>query len=790
MRMLGNSERLRVADRFERLRPHAVTLTLLAGAVGFAGFVHGFYPIQTWLFWRYAGYCLLVAAWVVCCLSLGHELVAKYCPWLTKTEQLTVGLAVGVLSFALAIFAIGLVHGLHPVTSVLLPLAFLAIGGKRLWRDVRKLARRRHWGFRRSFDLRFLPVWLLGLVGVGLLYFCILSPETFTFDARWYHMPIAQRYALSGKVARFDEGFWMAAFPHLLSYLYAWVFLLPRLFMFDRLEVCVHIEFALFVAMLVQIPVVVRRLAPRAPRQLSWCVRLAFPGLYLYDSNLNAGADHVAGFFALPLALAMLRAWPRFEWRRVTLSAVLIAAIALVKYTAWSVCASAGVLLALRGLWLGTVRRQASAWASLAALAGATLVVTAPHWLKNWVWYGDPLYPQLAGILRAHPWGPEFGARRGDLDGIRHGAPLNLLGLTSAVRSAFTFSFVPNDWEILHRDVPIFGSLFTLTLPCLLFIKRAGRLWGIYIGTMLAVVFWYLLAHYDRYLQTVVPLMAAATAAALGLIWQMGKGPQLAVIALVGFQVIWGSDTPFIRSHNQIGGESPLRHVAQFLASGYERRVGRLSLFEPMPSIGKLMPQNAVVLTHDSLLILGMDRNWVTDQNQSLISYGQLATPRAIHEQLRALGVTHLVWADATFGMDSMAGDLAFYGYALRYTHDRKAIAGYTLGTLPDHPPPVTLPEPEVAYYGCGVAYDKGWYRLRDLNRRLPGMRQPRGRESLRDMTAVNARADFVVIERDCHLDVSPDSALFEQVTHRGRIDLFARKQPLEPAVAPVQPPG
>jgi hypothetical protein len=238
------------ADWFERLRAPASTLVLAVGLIGFAVFVHGFYPIHTWLFWRYAGYVLLVLAWTACCLSLGYEVVCRYCPWLTKTEQLTVGLAVGVLSFGLAIFFIGLIHGLHPVTSVLLPLAFLASGARRLRRDVPKLARRRHWGFRHSFDLRFLPVWLLGLAGVGVLYFCILSPEAFTFDARWYHMPIAQRYALSGKVSRFDEGFWMAAFPHLLSYVYAWVYLLPGLLMFDRMEIGVHVEFALFVAIL------------------------------------------------------------------------------------------------------------------------------------------------------------------------------------------------------------------------------------------------------------------------------------------------------------------------------------------------------------------------------------------------------------------------------------------------------------------------------------------------------------------------------------------------------------
>lgn len=773
---------MKLAQRLEALRKPAVALALVSATASFAYFCNGFYAIHTWLFWRYAGYCALAAFWLLCCQSLGFELAARYCNWLTKTEQLMIGLALGVLSFALAIFGLGLVHALHPVTSILLPLAFLATGGRRLWRDGRRLARQAGWGARHAFDLRFVPVWLLALLGLGLVYFSILSPETFTFDARWYHMPMAQRYALSGKVGRMAEGFWMAAFPQLMTYLYTWVYLLPGLMMFDRMELGVHLEFALFVAVLTQIPVVVRRLAPGAPRSLSWCVRLAFPGLYLYDSNLNAGADHVAGFFVLPLTLAVLRAWPRFEVRRVTLVATLISAAALVKYTSWNVCASASIFMGLRGLWLGTVRRQWYAWKSLVTIAGVTLLLTSTHWLKNWIWYGDPLYPQLAGILHDRPWGPEFAARRGDLDAIRHGASLDAEGLTSALRSTLTFSFVPNDWVFFHRDVPTFGSLFTLTLPCLLFFKRAGRLWGAYASVMLAVVFWYLLAHYDRYLQTLVPLMAASAAAVLGLAWQMGGVARAAAVALIAFQVIWGSDTPFIRSHNQINGESTLRHVAQFLASGHEQRKGRLQLFEPMPAIGRRIPRDALVLTHDHMLILGMDRNWIADQNQSLISYGALKTPRAIDRQLKALGVTHLVWADSSYAFDSIAGDLAFHGYAVRYTRDRQSVSGFQIGTLPQVEPPASVADPQVAYYGCGIAHSKGWYNLSDLTRRLPGMKQTGPRGALRDSADVDAHADYIFVERECRLDVNPNPDVFQWTGRRGKGDMYARKQPLPPS--------
>ena len=768
------------ANPIERYRPWALVAILLAGTAWFGHFVHGFYAIQTWLFWRYAGYVLVTLSWSVCCLSFGYELVARYCRWLSKTEQLTVGLALGVLGFALAIFGLGLVHALHWTTALLLPVVFMAVGARRLRHDGRKLLRRARLGVRRTFDLRWLPVWLLGLLGVGLIYFMLLSPEAFTFDARWYHMPIAERYAHSGKVGRFDEGFWMAAFPQLLSYLYTWAFLLPGTLVFDRMELGGHIEFVLFVATLTQIPLVVRRLAPGAPWQLSWCIRLAFPSIYLYDGNLNAGADHVAGFFALPLALNMLRAWPRFEARRVALAAVFISAIALVKYTSWAVCASAGLMLVGRGLWIvARGPRRLGALQSLGALGGVVLLVTATHWLKNLIWYHDPLYPQLAGLFPSQPWGPEFAARRADLDAIRRGASLDWPGLREALKSTVTFSFIPNDWEFLHRDLPVFGSLFTLTLPCLLVLKRAGKLWGIYLGTMLAIVFWYMLAHYDRYLQAIVPLMAAGTAACLARIWQLGLTARTAVTGLVGLQVIWGLDVPFIRTHNQIG-DSPIRHVAQFLASGFERRAGRLHLFQPLPAIGRATPRDAVVLLHEMGLSMGLDRNWVADQNQSLISYGRLATPRAIHEQLRALGVTHLVWPASSYGSDSLAGDLAFYGYASRYPIERQEVAGHTVSTLPPNPPPRTMADPPVAIYGCGSSpYSSGWYRLSALNRQLPGMPPARAEAGLKDEQDVTARAEYVVVDRKCHSGVSVDTQTFELASRRRTSELYVRRQPL-----------
>ena len=188
-------------QRLHAIRTYGPSLVLLTGLAFFAHFVNGFYRIDTWLFWRYAGYWLVVSAWMLCCWSFGYEVVARMCGWLRKTEQLMVGLATGILCFGLAIFFIGLFHLLHPVTSIVLPIAFLAFGARRLSRDLLRLARKLRLSFRMRVDLRLFPFWVLALLGIGVLYIGVMHPDAYSFDVRWYHMPIAQRYALSGHVA-------------------------------------------------------------------------------------------------------------------------------------------------------------------------------------------------------------------------------------------------------------------------------------------------------------------------------------------------------------------------------------------------------------------------------------------------------------------------------------------------------------------------------------------------------------------------------------------------------------
>src|SRR5262249_18021342 len=162
-----------------------------------------------------------------------------------------------------------------------------------------------------------------------------------------------------------------------------------------------------------------------------------------------------------------------------------------------------------------------------AAALAMVVVLTSCHWLKNLLWHGDPLFPLLHRYLPSTPYWPGF-----NLDaGVAAAAwvPQGSLShrLWESLKAAVTFSFVPHDWSSYHGDVPVFGSLFTLMLPVLLFLRGTRRIWFLAAATMVGVFIWFWTYHQDRYLQALVPWMAAVTAAGLALAWRAGRAARV-----------------------------------------------------------------------------------------------------------------------------------------------------------------------------------------------------------------------------------------------------------------------
>jgi hypothetical protein len=779
--------------RAETLRTVLLLIVLLAGGIVFAATVARHHAIHRWLVWRYSGYWGLTVFWAAGCLSAGSALLARLdFRQLGLGDKLVLAFPLGVFAFVTAIFVLGLLHLLSWVTFVLLPLVFLASGVRHLG-----AAARHAWALSSGVGRKELPLLLFGLAGFALLYFQILSPEAFSYDARWYHLPIAEQYARQGAIRAFPEGWWLGAYPHLASYLQTWSFLLPHGMLFDRLELCIHLEFATFVATVLSIPALVRRLLAAEQARFSWVSMFIFPGVFLYDGNLCAGADHFAAFWMVPMALALTDLWRTWDLRMGLLLSLFASAVMLTKYSAWAALPFPAALVLGRGCWLmlrgpatgSRVVKRAQIAKGLALMTIAVLVFTAPHWLKNWIWYGDPAYPALRHVFDAHPWNPDAGESWQVFDGMRWRPRPGAMGVLRALSAAVSFSFIPHNWDVLHGKRPIFGSLFTLTAVCLPMLRARAELWLTSLAVMAAVVFWYLLHHQDRYLQAFVPWMAACTAASISLIWQTGRRTLRAALAtLVALQLAWAADVPFFPSHNLIG-TTPYSLSLALASSGFTQTPKRFRLYGSFGEIGEVMPPDANVLVHDSPLHLGINARSVQDQWQGRISYAQLRTPAAIHRELRDLGITHVLWEPGfSHGWSSLANDLAFWNFAWNHGGARQQFSELAVSLMPDDEPPDELND-RVAVFTCGDAMPTGWYRLRDVNVPPGRPAKPNRASGAPSLAGALETAGFLVLETRCAPTLPGNvNEAFHPPASRGELMVYVRRAAESSASADAKP--
>ena len=171
-----------------------------------------------------------------------------------------------------------------------------------------------------------------------------------------------------------------------------------------------HIELAVFLGTIASIPTLVRALDPQASGRRTWVAIFLFPGIFLYDGNLHVGADHMAALWCIPLALTFLRVWRSWTVRNAVLFGAITGAVIFAKYSAWSMRLFPSCAFLLRAAWLGYRRLRGGQQRVLPALlsCGAMVfLISAPFWLKNWIAYGDPLYPVFYRHLNVHPWTSE-----------------------------------------------------------------------------------------------------------------------------------------------------------------------------------------------------------------------------------------------------------------------------------------------------------------------------------------------------------------------------------------------
>jgi hypothetical protein len=698
----------------------AALLLCLAGSAVFAYAMNRVFPIQDWLVWTLAKIWGWVFLFSLCTFCLGQFVLVR----ILKLDQLPVlesavfSAAIGTVGFTLAMYVAGALALYNRIFAVALPPVFLVIGG----RDGFRLAVRlwRHLGSSRR---GLLPAVVagFGILCVGLIYLGLLSPDAVNYDATWYHLRIAQDYARWGRIRPFFD--YNAIVPHLASILHTWGYLVPGLDGAPRWMMALHMEFALFLWTLVGVAAGIQRLTDDFTLRASWVSFFLFPIIFVYDSNIGGSADHVLAFFAVPVVLATLQLQNGFSKGRCALLAIAFAGASLTKYQA--IYFAVAIVPIVVVLWLRDwIRSAASApsgsvgvsrrdllWAP-AILLGLSVVLVSPHFIKNYLFYRNPVYPLLSQIFtNSTPTVPNASVLIDNIFVDAAWVPKGsfFVRLWHAAEVFITFSFKPH--YSFSKDVPAFGSLFTLLLPCLLLVpaRRATALAAaIATGALLA---WGMTYNVDRNLQTFMPVMVCVTGALLVKLWRLGWLARLGLVPLIALQLVWGADAPFYGIQHQLYGAMDL------IRSSYEGRAK--SRFEGyrsnFVSLGKALPRDAKVLLHGSHVSLGIDRDTLQDVMgfQGLISYHKVRTPREMFDYLRSLGITHMTRTQVVW--DSSRQEQILYDLFLsRYGVSRGNFGGNPLSAIPTQPPPVEQPY-RVLCLGL-YGYANGLYPIEAMN--------------------------------------------------------------------------
>lgn len=559
--------------------------------------------------------------------------------------------------------------------------------------------------------------------------------------------------------------------------------------LFDRIELAAHLEFAIFAFTLPGLCVLFRHLVPDGRGRLAWLALFLFPAIFVYDATLTIAADHVAALFAIPAYICLVRALRDLRAAACVLLAIQLAGLLLTKYTAVIAAAFPVLAVLLRTGWLSWLRvRGRSADGGLLGLSaalGAGLVLTTPHWLKNWIWYGDPLYPLLHRHLSLRPWHEDSSFFLAAFQSSNWQAQGTLRDqLDGTLRALHDHSYELYNWIDFHGRYPVFGSLFTLSLLALPLLDRTRRIWQIVIATHLGIVIWFLLFHYDRYLQTILPWMAACVAAVVALCWRAGWLARAGVIALLSLQLVWSLDLPLWPLHRG-SHNSGIGAATAFFARAYAGdRARRTMPFDEYAGIGRMLPARAKVLLHHEHIRLGIAAMTVSDEptSQHAINYVRLGSSPALHRRLRQLGVTHVVWVPRVLHSDETAGgDLVFHTYVTRHLVRPQLHAGRMVGELPREEP--AHDGDTVFYFGCSNLYQNGLYRLRDLSVSpltypgLPPKTYPPPMFALgsNDPAVMATSASHAIVNRTCA--GAPVMQGFELLARKDAVDYLLRTQ-------------
>jgi hypothetical protein len=693
----------------------------LAGTAYYARVLDHVYPIKTWLFWQLATIWAWMAIFSLACSSFGQLLLVRVLRLtdLPVLESAVLGMASGVVAFTMAMYVAGALALFGPIFAAGLPVVMLAVSAREGLAFARRILTEYVAPIRRH--PMTIPATIFGILCVGVIYLQVMTPDSLNYDSTWSHLTVAQDYARMGRIVRFP-GDYNKNMPQLGCLIHTWDYLVPGL---DqpalRWMMILHSEFGLFLWTLAGVAAGICMLLGDHTLRGTWASFFLFPIIFVYDHNLGGANDHICAFFSVPFLLAMLRFCRDFSPRRAALLAAMAAGMQLTKYQAIYVIVPAIVLIALHGGWRLAARRlgqpsqairPAQIARSIAVLTGLGAVLVAPHFLRNLIFYKNPVYPFLANVFTGstpHVPNGEFYLEYVFKDYSWRPQGTLLQKFWHALELFWSFSFEPH--YSFTKNVPAFGSLFTLLLPLLPFVRHRFRIAQAAALASGALLIWGLTFNVDRNLQVFMPLMVCVTGALVIEGFRLGWLARLGILPLVGLQLVWGGDALFY------SGADRIRSSIDLIRSGFEGRAKeRLNGYRAgFIAVGNALPADAKVVLHSSHLSLGINRELVLDWTgfQGLISYSAMRTPQELFQRFKDLGITHLVQVPHERPSSSKQEEVLWDTFVAGYATSLGNIGGHEVFAMPSRSPPKESPY-RVAAFGLS-GYSDGVYPVESM---------------------------------------------------------------------------
>jgi hypothetical protein len=732
-------------------------------------------PVLDSPFSEYAAALGLVGLFVSSSGVIGLSIVRRLLPGrLRFDERLALAFAFGVLAFHWATWFLGMLGRLDRVSCFLLPFALLGLGAVDTWSLRRRLLRLgKVLGGKGRPTRRPLGLHWLGAFTLFVLAGHALTTSSIGYDSAWYHLPVAEIYAARGAIRPLLDGWYLGAFPQLASVLYAWALVVAREPALSFTTAAL-VEVALIGMAVFSIVPCVRALTPgRGRANWAWATIALFPAVYLYPPRIEA--DYAAAAFAPALMLLTIRAYQRFEVRELAAFAIALGGVALTKYSAVSLLAFPAVLIAIRAVYrlFTPAAGRRTAFCALGVAAGIFLLVTAPHWLKNLLFYRDPLFPQLSGPSAFTPITHQF-----YLDFVKvlwRPAP-GWPGVIETLRAMFTFSFEPHEYSNYNPGHAIFGSLFSVTLAPLLFLRRARRALVWHFAVLIGVCVWFRIHHQDRYLLALLPWMCAVTGATVRELCAQGTVTRVLALAACALQFAWG-----VRWAVRLVPLDAIRETI-WAPTAEDWRAIQLRRWPTMTRVGRALPPKATVMVHDERIRVGLRHNSLSDAQgyQTHVSFVELGSDGLVYDRLKQWGVTHLFAQGHSNGEDTIGSDLIYFGFFKRYGVETKEVE---LRQMPAQRPRARSASERLALVEPCGAFNApaGLYRVVDLNDTQPQTpielkaRAVMTVSSRAERERAQARAEFMVVGNSCPHGTLPATDEFRHLATRGNLVLYWR---------------